>query len=105
MGCATLKDVKRYFFKHDFPFALGGMVRAFYDGTRMPGMGEALAAAAAVRRGRVARAIGKPRLKAAVKPFGQMTVKELRAEARLRGIKGRSKARRKAELMALLRGG
>ena len=93
------------FFKHDLPCALSGIVRAVYDGSRMPSMPEALAAAAAIRRQRVARAIGSGGLKVRrkVKPLAQMTVKELRAEAALRGIKGRSKARRKADLLALLK--
>lgn len=95
--------MNKYFFKHDLPFALAGIVRAIYDGARTPSLPEALSGAACVRRGRVARVIGKPKLGRKVKPLAQMTVKELRAEAKLRGIKGRSKARRKADLLKLLK--
>ena len=85
-------------------FTLGACSRALADGSRLPDIEEARRAAHAVRRSRIARAVGSPRLKPRISPYETMTVAQLRAEASRRRIKGRSRARRKAQLIVLLKG-
>lgn len=84
----------------------GALTSAFARGTDMPSLREARIANAADRAFRIARAVGRPRLRPAALPTLQSwTVAQLRAEASRRRIRGRSKARTKAQLLQLLSSG
>jgi hypothetical protein len=81
----------------------GSLAASFARGTDMPTLREARIANAAHKALLISRAIGTPRVRPAVVPsYAGWTVKALRAEATRRRIKGRSKAKTKRALIALL---
>jgi hypothetical protein len=89
---------------HDLFYTFGAAAAAFKDGLDMPRLAETRAAARAVRASRVRGILGQPRLQPATRPWAEWKVTELRAELTRRKIAGRSKARTKAAMIALLSG-
>ena len=86
-------------------YFVGRNARAFRDGYDLAGVLLAQAEVAVLNKHRVKKLIGNPRLRQPVIPallLQAWTCKQLDAELRRLDIRGRSKARRKADKIALI---